>query len=256
MNAIGWNCRGVGSPHTIRVLKKMVKSHKPDLLYLSETLAEENKIEALALTPGFVNFFSNYLDIIIKGNGGEWRLTCFYGFPEKERRQDSWDLLRTLATRNHLPWCVLGDFNDLMYASDKKGRRNHSQRMMDGFRKAVDDSSLIELNLQGGDYTWEKSKGTTKWVRERLDRCFTNGSWWSKFPLCTLTVFHTSVSDHDPIKLELLNTFISKKQFRFRFENTWLKESNFHKEVIGYWKKLPAVHLLPKLLAISSFMAK
>ncbi|XP_074323651.1 uncharacterized protein LOC141660555 [Apium graveolens] len=143
-----------------------------------------------------------------------------------------------------------------MYASDKKGRRSHSQRMMDGFRKAVEDSSFIELNLQGGDYTWEKSKGTTRWVRERLYTCFANGSWWSKFPLCTLTVFHTSVSDHNPIKLELLNTSIPKKQLRSRFENTWLKESNFHKEVIGYWKKLPAVHLLPKLLVISSFMAK
>lgn len=42
------------------------------------------------------------------------------------------------------------------------------------------------------------------------------------FPLCTLTVFHAIISDHEPIKLNLFNTAITKKQFRFKFENTWL----------------------------------
>ena len=36
----------------------MIKSHKPDLLFLSETLAVRSKIEALVFKLGFVNFFS------------------------------------------------------------------------------------------------------------------------------------------------------------------------------------------------------
>ena len=152
-------------------------------------------------------------------------------------------------------WCVFGDFNDLLYSSDKKGRNEHPISLMEGFRSAIEDSSLIELELKRGEFTWEKSKGTSSWVRERLDRCFATDAWWGKFPLCMLSVFHVTKSDHDPIKLELMNTSISKKQFRFRFENTWLKEANFHAEISGFWQQLPALHLIPKLVELSRHMA-
>lgn len=186
MNAIGWNCRGVGSSRTVRVLKEMIKSHKPDLLCLSETLADSNKISALASKLGFVNFHSvdkqgrggglalfwrhnllcnvfdssnNHIDVIIKeNNGGDWRLTWFYGYPERERRQASWDFIRSLASVSQLSWCVFRDFNDMLYVSDKKGKNKHPQSLLDGFRNAVEDSSLIEVDLKGGDFTWEKSK--------------------------------------------------------------------------------------------------
>lgn len=127
---------------------------------------------------------------------------------------------------------------------------------MDGFRQAVEDCNLVELNLEGGQYTWEKSKGTKNWVRERLDNAFADASWWQKFPLCKLSVTHTVISDHDPLCLELCNTTFSRKQSRFRFENIWLKEPNFHAEVSSHWRTLPASHILPKLVTISDFMAK
>lgn len=259
MSLLSWNCRGLGQPQTVRVLKEMVKSLKPGLLFLSETLVEDNKIELLASNIGFTNFFSvdrqgwggglavfwknnmqcsvlessnNHIDLVIReSNSLEWRLTCFYGYPERERRQQSWDLLRFLASRSQLPWCVFGDFNDLLSSKDKKGKHSHPQRLMNGFKRAVEDYSLVEVDLKGGDFTWEKSKGTTDWVQERLDRAFATNSWWHNYPLCTLTVSHVVRSDHDPIHLELFNTKVSRRQFRFKFENTWLRESSFHEEV-------------------------
>ncbi|XP_074373955.1 uncharacterized protein LOC141714329 [Apium graveolens] len=281
---IGWNYRGVGSSWTIRILKEIITSHRPDLLFLSETLIVSNKIEALASKLGFVNYFSvdkqgnggglamfwkhnlvcnvfdsstNHIDLIVKKrNGGEWRLMGFYGYPERERRQESWSFFRTLASVSTLSWCVLGDFNDLMHDDEKKGRDKHPQNLLDGFRNTIEDCSLIEVDLKGGDFTWEKSKGTENWVREKLDMCFANSEWWSKFPLYTLTVFHTIVSDHEPIKLELVNTKIPKTQFWFRFENTWIKESSFHSEVPSFWKNLSSMHLLPKLIEVSKYIAK
>lgn len=112
------------------------------------------------------------------------------------------------------------------------------------------------MDLIGGDFTWEKSKGSPNWVRERLDRAFAENSWWQKFPLCKLTVTHAIYSDHDPIILELLDMSYSRKQFRFRFENIWLKEPLFHEEVSSYWQGIPTIFLLPKLISVSSFMAK
>lgn len=143
-----------------------------------------------------------------------------------------------------------------MYSSDKKGKIPHPQNLLNGFCNIMEECELSELDLSGGKFTWEKSRGKDTWVCERLDRAFASSSWWTKFPLCNLRVVNTSVSDHDPIMLDFLKVEISKRKFRFRFENIWLKEPNFVVEVIEVWKKLPSIHLLPKLIEVSSFMAR
>lgn len=132
----------------------------------------------------------------------------------------------------------------------------HPRNLFEGFRSAIDDSCLSELDLNGGKFTWEKSKGKPEWVKERLDRCFATQPWWDRFPLCKLSVHHTAASDHDPIFLDLFNTTLSVKVFCFRFENTWLREPSFREEVTDFWRHLPAINLLPKLLSVSGFMAR
>lgn len=52
---------------------------------------------------------------------GRWRYTSFYGCPERSRRRESWDLIRLLASRSASPWCIIGDFNDLMFEHEKIG---------------------------------------------------------------------------------------------------------------------------------------
>ena len=130
------------------------------------------------------------------------------------------------------------------------------KNLLDGFHGTIEDCNLIELPLSGGNFTWEKSRGSDTWVRERLDRAFASNGWWSKFPLCHLKVVQTSRSDHDPIILEFLKVELSRKQFRFRFENIWLKEAGFIAEVKEVWSNIPCAHLLPKLLEVSAYMAK
>lgn len=78
----------------------------------------------------------------------------------------------------------------------------------------------MELNLVGGNFTWKKRKGKPQWVRERLDRAFVIEGWWGRFPLCTLEVHHMKCSDYDHIQMKLIDTTVSRKQFRFRFENS------------------------------------
>lgn len=97
---------------------------------------------------------------------------------KRTRRQESWDLLRQIAAKDTLPWCVFRDFNDLLYVSDKEGMHPHSQSLMDGFRMTIEDCNLVEVDLTGGKYTWEKSKGKPNWVKERLDRAFATEVWW------------------------------------------------------------------------------
>lgn len=74
--------------------------------------------------------------------------------------------------------------------------------------------------------------------------------------MCKLTFIKIEVSDHDAIFLELINVAIPKKTFRFRFENTWLKEPSFVKDATSHWENLPSSHLLSKLISVSSYMEK
>lgn len=151
---------------------------------------------------------------------------------------------------------ILGDFNDLLCNEDKWGRIDHPRSLMEGFRETLEDCNLTELELCGGKYTWEKCRGKREWVREKLDHAFSTLSWANKFLLCKLSMHHTTRSDHEPILLELVSTSISRRLFRFKFENIWLKDSNLKKEVQTYWAKIPPIHLLPKLQEVSFFMAK
>lgn len=123
-------------------------------------------------------YSNNHIDVIFLENGNaSWRLSCFYGHPERSKRRDSWELIRRLSSISILPWCIWGDFNDLLHASDKKGTISHPQFLLDGFSKVVEDCNISELSMCGEKFTWEKSRGTSTWVREKLDRGFANSSW-------------------------------------------------------------------------------
>lgn len=48
---------------------------------------------------------------------------------------------------------------------------------MNGFRAAIEDCNLSEIDLEGCQFTQEKSRGSIDWVLERLDRAFAYQAW-------------------------------------------------------------------------------
>jgi hypothetical protein len=78
---------------------------------------------------------------------GNWRLNGFYGYPEGHRRKDSWNLVRNLAQNSSQPWCIIGDFNDILTADEKKGRVERASWLINGFRQAVSDAGLINIHM-------------------------------------------------------------------------------------------------------------
>lgn len=202
-------------------------------------------------------FSRNHIDLVFEVSRiDSWRLSCLYGIPDRNRRKESWNFLRALSKLSSIPWCVVGDFNDMLYVEDKEGVHPHPHALLEGFGRAVNDCELLELDLCGGRFTWEKSRDSDKWVQEKLDRAFATISWWDKFPLCKLNLLVAPVSDHNPIHLVLFDISIPKKIFRFRFENVWLREPSFVKETTEFWKQIPVTHLMLKLKEVSKFMGK
>ena len=75
----------------------------------------------------------------------EWRFTGFYGWPETQNRHLSWQLLKTLASQPTLPWMCMGDFNEILFAHEKKGGNERADWQMTNFREAVDLCGFIDI---------------------------------------------------------------------------------------------------------------
>uniref|UniRef100_A0A803PRW0 Reverse transcriptase domain-containing protein n=1 Tax=Cannabis sativa TaxID=3483 RepID=A0A803PRW0_CANSA len=172
-----------------------------------------------------LGFSQHHIDLAINSSQfGQWRLTGLYGEPNRNRRHETWTLIRTLSRQSGLPWCVIGDVNNVARQEDKRGGRLYPQGLITGFNQVLQQCDLSDLELQGHPFTWEKGRGTNHWVEVRLDRALVTSSWQQVFPNATLTNLEFTTSDHSPIYLEpiVCNNFVSPR--RFRFENTWLKE--------------------------------
>ena len=108
-----------------------------------------------------ISFSMNYIDVVVKiPKMREWRLAGFYGFPERSRRRESWELLKSLSRRSNLSWCCIGDFNDLLDQSEKKGQLMHPNYLIQGFREVVEFYGLRDMGMEGYPFTWEKSRGS------------------------------------------------------------------------------------------------
>ncbi|RCV32695.1 hypothetical protein SETIT_7G023700v2 [Setaria italica] len=56
MNAISWNCRGIGNSRTIRDLAGLVQKHNPKIVFLCETRQCSVKLNYLRWKLGLKNY--------------------------------------------------------------------------------------------------------------------------------------------------------------------------------------------------------
>lgn len=265
MTTLSWNCRGLGNSRTIQVLAELVRHLKPTFVFLIETMLLRDRLDAIKLKLGYEGVFAvssvghgggivllwkdknvasllsysdHHIDVVVNiPNMLQWRLTGFYGHAARNNRNLSWNLLRQLSSRSTLPWCCIGDFNDLLYSSEKRGSIAHPQWLFDGFRRAVDDSGLLDIGMEGHPFTWERRRGFPDWIEERLDRALVSSTWLSAFPHAKLRNIEASMSDHSAIMLDFSLPNHVYKTRKFRFENFWLREPQCRTIISDSWSR-------------------
>ncbi|XP_058005333.1 uncharacterized protein LOC131181321 [Hevea brasiliensis] len=168
-------------------------------------------------------------------SGVSFRLTGFYGFPQRSRRRNFWDLLISLSPIWSGPWVCIRDFNDLLNPDDKLGGGDHPNYFFQGFHNAADCCNFSDILLHGYPFTWERGKGSSHWVQERLDRALANLNWLDYFHNCRLSNLSHSVSDHSPMFLYFEFRWFSFKRGRFKFEIAWLINNDLKEVVRKYW---------------------
>ncbi|XP_019163494.1 PREDICTED: uncharacterized protein LOC109159838 [Ipomoea nil] len=195
-----------------------------------------------------LNYSQNHIDLEVSlPNGRPWRLTCFYGYPNRDRRRASWDFLRSLKGASDLPWVVLGDFNDILMQSEKRGRLPHPNGLLEGFGDALDDCGLMTLPMVGYPFTWERFKGTVDWVEERSDRVVTCADWRELFDRARVFNLQTDLSDHSALFLDIYGVAPSIRPRGFKFENAWLLDDGCRAVVEDEWSVSAGMGLQARL---------
>ena len=263
MRALGWNCRGLGNPRSVRALRNLVQQWDPDFVFLSETKLKKRSMEKKKMSVGFINgliipshgrsggltflwkkeisvdvqsYSDRHIDAIITEDSGfKWRITGFYGNPEVHRRKESWNLLKALSKMLQLPWLCFGDFNEIVSVGEKMGGVQRSQRQMDDFREAINCCRFVDLGYYGPEFTWCNMQEGRNRMYLRLDRALATKDWCDHYK--EMKVHHLVESASDHCAFFITDSCVSHwpRKRRFQFEAMWTRRDDCRDIIRVVW---------------------
>ncbi|CAM8886400.1 unnamed protein product [Rhodiola kirilowii] len=261
MRAIVWNCRGLGGAATVRNLANLVRVNNPQWIGLVETKASRRRLEQVQRELGFQNglgvesrgragglafwwtgevtitiksYSDHHIDALVEGDE-PFRVTLFYGHPMTSRRAESWNLLRRLRDVSDLPWFIAGDFNEVLFGWEVRGRRLRGEWQMRRFREVLQDCTLMDLSYKGSQFTYSNRRKGVWETKARLDRALANPGWRNLFPDAEIWHGVTGVSDHAPLLIKGTVRRGGRRLNFFRFEPMWLKHEGYRDAVRSFW---------------------
>ncbi|XP_070029459.1 uncharacterized protein [Nicotiana sylvestris] len=177
-------------------------------------------------------------------------ITCELGTPEgiqclvsivyakcqHQLRLPLWDTLRGIAAFYNLPWVVIGDFNCITDAVEKKGGLLHKAYKSIPFQNCMVDCCLTDAGYNGSTYTWCNGRSPKYRIWKRLDRALLNHEWLDIFPKTQVSHLSRVGSDHAPLLVTIEKQHGQKKRY-FKFLNLWTEHPEFLEVVNNAWNK-------------------
>ena len=169
----------------VRDFIALIQSHCPRFVFLCETRQSAKKfsrlrsrlglrgfcgIDSVGQSGGLALFWNDQLSVEIKEKKERfidahirasstdpfWHLTCVYGEPRTENRHRMWTILSDIRASSDLPWMLMGDFNEVLHASEHDGMGNRTRAQMEAFKDALDTCGLSDIGYSGLTWTFEK----------------------------------------------------------------------------------------------------
>ena len=111
-----------------------------------------------------------------------WLFSGVHAPYNSQRRSEFWSFLSELGNSFGGAWLLLGDFNSILSASEKRGGRAFGNSGQLDFVDFVHCNALVDLGYLGSSFTWSNRREGRLNIRERLDRGLANQSWIQLFP--------------------------------------------------------------------------
>ena len=196
---MSWNVRGVNDPDIRNIIRNFIRNQRVDLVCLQETKIKEMTTAVArslgvgrlsdwrALNPegsagGIILFWDKKAMELVDSEFGLVLISCLfkmveggflwmfsgvYGPVERNLKEIFWEELGSIRGWWEGPWCLGGDFNEILSPSER-ARGGLYTPPMKRFAEIVNELGLRDLPLQGGLFTW--SGGRNGRSKSRLDR--------------------------------------------------------------------------------------
>ncbi|KAE8681243.1 hypothetical protein F3Y22_tig00111332pilonHSYRG00015 [Hibiscus syriacus] len=248
----------------VRELRRMISDKDPMLVFVSETKLRKNKTEAIRVATKMggcfeversdrcvglmmlwkegcevsLQSFSNiHIDVEVVWKDKKFRFTGFYGRSEWANKRLNWVMLSHLASISSLPWCVGGDFNEVIHGNEKSGGRNPVRSQMEDFKQCLRVAEVWDIRPRTGWFTWASGTRARSFVCERIDRYVAKDDWRLMFPEARVDTVPMASSDHSAIVLSLEGVEVmgSVRKDYFKFDACWADEEKCKDIVQRVW---------------------
>ncbi|XP_038972101.1 uncharacterized protein LOC103699848 [Phoenix dactylifera] len=168
----------------------------------------------------FHNCSQQVIMVVSEPNAGPWVLCGVYASTDYRVRRALWQEITNLAAQG-IPTVLVGDFNCIQSASDKRGGAVFTDRVdRREFRDFMLRNGMVDLGFSEPRFTWCNNQSGSARVWERLDRALASPDWILRFPTCRVSYLPRIASDHCPL---LISTSSGPCHHSpFCFEKVWL----------------------------------
>ncbi|KAJ8421769.1 hypothetical protein Cgig2_000946 [Carnegiea gigantea] len=198
-----WNVRGLNWPNKQEDVKIFLQLNKIGLVGLLETKIKRQKVETIASNIFRGWDWTNNFEISKGRIWVAWK-PCSYSLTFLKKIDQ---LIHCEATQlSTSAWCILGDFNSILYKDDRIGGNEVTNRDTQELSAFMETCEVQEMTGSGAVYTW-----INKTIWSKIDRVFINSMWHEEFDYTMVKALPPRLSDHSPL---LIQVHSSHKEFQ------------------------------------------
>ena len=187
MKIISWNIRGAKRSQAISELIYLRKKINPDILFVIETMVSPSTSNRLSKTLGYENvkfvdpighcggmwicWNQSHIDVQIvslqhriahlfvtdKKTNACFSLFGLYAPAQEGEKLEFWNNFSSLIRNNcSFPWCIIGDFNELLCMADKRGGTFPTLNRCLKLQRFAHLHYAIGIPPRGTTFSWKK----------------------------------------------------------------------------------------------------
>ena len=85
--------------------------------------------------------------IQVRNSNNTWLFFTIYGNPKINERKLLWNNLVQISSLHNLPWCILGDFNDIIFNYEKFRGRPINFNRAQLLKNCLDSYGMLDLGF-------------------------------------------------------------------------------------------------------------